>query len=70
MEITMPKFTVNNKDYSHKELNKIYDFFTQDQWDVIDQALDCYAQSEKYVGVVNDTGEIRDAMYQLLRTAY
>ena len=66
----MPKFTVNNKDYSHKELNKIYDFFSQDQWDVIDQALDCYAQSEKYVGVVNDTGEIRDAMYQLLRTAY
>tara|TARA_B100000287_G_scaffold205167_1_gene193575 strand:- start:21021 stop:21221 length:201 start_codon:yes stop_codon:yes gene_type:complete len=66
----MPSFTVNNKDYSHKELNKIYDFFTQDQWDVIDQALDCYAQSEKYVGVVNDTGEIRDAMYQLLRTAY
>jgi|TARA_R100000152_G_scaffold18783_1_gene10722 hypothetical protein len=66
----MPSFTVNNKDYSHKELNKIYDFFTQDQWDVIDQALDCYAQSEKYVGVINDTGEIRDAMYQLLRTAY
>ena len=66
----MPSFTVNNKDYSHKELNKIYDFFSQDQWDVIDQALDCYAQSEKYVGVVNDTGEIRDAMYQLLRTAY
>lgn len=66
----MSSFTVNNKDYSHKELNKIYDFFSQDQWDVIDQALDCYAQSEKYVGVVNDTGEIRDAMYQLLRTAY
>ena len=66
----MSSFTVNNKDYSHKELNKIYDFFTQAQWDVIDQALDCYAQSEKYVGVVNDTGEIRDAMYQLLRTAY
>ena len=70
MEIAMTKFTINKKDYSHKELNKIYDFFSQDQWDVIDQALDCYAQSEKYVGVVNDTGEIRDAMYQLLRTAY
>ena len=48
----MSSFTVNNKDYSHKELNKIYDFFSQAQWDVIDQALDCYAQSEKYVGVV------------------
>ena len=66
----MTKFTVNNKDYSHKELNKIYDFFTQDQWDVIDQALDCYAQSGNYVGIVNDTHEVRDAMYSLLRSAY
>tara|TARA_Y100001970_G_scaffold271809_2_gene367703 strand:+ start:513 stop:713 length:201 start_codon:yes stop_codon:yes gene_type:complete len=66
----MTKFTVNNKDYSNRELNLMYDFFSQDQWDVIDQALDCYAQSEKYVGVVNDTGEIRDAMYTLLRSAY
>ena len=66
----MSSLAVNNKDFSNKELNKIYDFFTQAQWDVIDQALDCYAQSENYFGVVNDTGEIRDAMYQLLRTAY
>ena len=63
-------FTVNNKDYSHKELNTMYEFFTQAQWDVIDQALDCYAQSENYVGVVTDTHEVRDAMYALLRSAY
>ena len=50
----MTKFTVNNREYSHRELNTMYDFFTQVQWDVIDQALDCYAQSGKYVGVVND----------------
>ena len=66
----MPKFTVNNKDYSHKELNKIYDFFTQDQWDVIDQALDCYSKSQKYEGIEEDTHQIRDAMYSLLRSAY
>ena len=66
----MTSFTVNNKDYSHKELNTMYDFFTQAQWDVIDQALDCYAQSENYVGVVSDTHEVRDAMYALLRSAY
>ena len=66
----MPKFTVNNKDYSHKELNKIYDFFTQVQWDVIDQALDCYSQSQKYEGIEEDTHQIRDAMYTLLRSAY
>ena len=63
-------FTVNNKDYSHKELNTMYEFFTQAQWDVIDQALDCYAQSENYVGVITDTHEVRDAMYALLRSAY
>ena len=66
----MPKFTVNNKDYSHKELNKMYDFFTQVQWDVIDQALDCYAQTQKYEGIVEDTHQVRDAMYTLLRSAY
>ena len=66
----MPKFTVNNKDYSHKELNTMYDFFTQVQWDVIDQALDCYSQSQKYEGIEEDTPQIRDAMYTLLRSAY
>ena len=66
----MPKFTVNNKDYSHKELNTMYDFFSQDQWDVIDQALDCYAQTKRYEGIEEDTHQVRDAMYTLLRGAY
>ena len=66
----MTTFTVNDKEYSNRELNTMYEFFTQDQWDVIDQALDCYAQSGSYVGVVNDTHEVRDAMYTLLRSAY
>ena len=66
----MPKFTVNNKDYSHNELNLMYDFFSQVQCDVIDQALDCYSQSQKYEGIEEDTHQIRDAMYSLLRSAY
>ena len=66
----MTTFTVNNKDYSHKELNTMYDFFSQDQWDVIDQALDCYAQTKRYEGIVEDTHQVRDAMYTLLRSAY
>ena len=67
----MTKFTVNNKDYSHKELNTMYDFFSQEQWDVIDQALDCYAQTMgDYEGIVEDTHQVRDAMYTLLRSAY
>ena len=48
----------------------MYDFFTQVQWDVIDQALDCYSQSQKYEGIEEDTHQIRDAMYSLLRSAY
>ena len=29
----MTTFTINNKEYTHKELNLMWDFFTQDQWD-------------------------------------
>ena len=31
----MPTFTINNKEYTHNELNLMWDFFTQDQWDSI-----------------------------------
>ena len=48
----------------------MYDFFSQDQWDVIDQALDCYAQTKRYEGIEEDTHQVRDAMYTLLRGAY
>ena len=54
----MTKFTVNDKDYSHRELNLMYDFFTQVQWDVIDQALDCYSQSQKYEGIEEDAARV------------
>ena len=66
----MTTFTINNKEYTHKELNLMWDFFTQDQWDVIDQALDCYAQTKRYEGIEEDTHQVRDAMYTLLRSAY
>ena len=33
--IIMTTFTINNKEYTHKELNLMWDFFTQDQWDHI-----------------------------------
>ena len=48
----------------------MYDFFSQELWDVIDQALDCYAQTKRYEGIVEDTHQVRDAMYTLLRSAY
>ena len=47
----MTLFTINNKDYTHKELNLIRDFFTDDQWNIIDYALDEYKQSgRKFLG--------------------
>ena len=66
----MTTFTVNNKEYSHRELNTMYEFFTQVQWDVIDQAHDCYAQSQLYEANEEETHQDRDAMYVLLRSAY
>ena len=33
--IIMTTFTINNKEYTHNELNLMWDFFTQDQWDSI-----------------------------------
>ena len=33
--IIMTTFTINNKEYTHNELNLMWDFFTEDQWDHI-----------------------------------
>tara|TARA_B100000519_G_C14069272_1_gene355970 strand:- start:238 stop:441 length:204 start_codon:yes stop_codon:yes gene_type:complete len=67
----MTTFTINNKDYSHKELNLIRDFFTNQQWNIIDYALDEYKQSGEVVDVdVKPIKEVIDVMYELLRTSY
>ena len=67
----MTTFTINNKDYSHKELNLIRDFFTDQQWNIIDYALDEYKQSGEVVDVdVKPIKEVIDVMYELLRTSY
>ena len=33
--IIMTTFTINNKEYTHNELNLMWDLFTEDQWDRI-----------------------------------
>ena len=67
----MTLFTINNKDYTHKELNLIRDFFTDDQWNIIDYALDEYKQSWEVVEVdVQPITKVRDVMYELIRTSY
>ena len=70
-QTTMTLFTINNKDYTHKELNLIRDFFTDDQWNIIDYALDEYKQSGEVVEVdVKPITKVRDVMYELIRTSY
>ena len=67
----MTLFTINNKDYTHKELNLIRDFFTDDQWNIIYYALDEYKQSGEVVEVdVQPITKVRDVMYELIRTSY
>ena len=42
----MTTFTINNKEYTHKELNLMWDFFTEDQWDLILSSLDSFKDDE------------------------
>ena len=66
----MSIFTVNNKEYTHKELNLMWDFFTEDQWDLIVTSLrnieDDDADSPYNEGI-NPTIE---SIQQLWRSAY
>ena len=66
----MTKFTINNKEYTHKELNLMWDFFTEDQWDLIVTSLrnieDDDADSPYNEGI-NPTIE---SIQQLWRSAY
>ena len=61
------KFTVNNKEISHKDLNTVRDFFTDDQWDLIDKALSEYQDHDDYTDDCKDT---LDVIYQLFRSSY
>ena len=67
----MTTFTINNKEYTHNELNTMYDFFTDEQWNIITSALDEYRQSGEVVGVdVQPIKDIREVMFELFRGAY
>ena len=37
--------TINEKNYSHNDINLVREFFTEEQWDVIDSALSEYQLS-------------------------
>ena len=60
-------FQINNKEISHKDLNVVRDFFTDEQWDVIDYALSEYQDHDDYT---NKCKEVLDVISQLFRTSY
>jgi len=65
----MTKFTINNKEYTHKELNLLWDFFTEDQWDLILSSLDSFKDddNEEYNKGIPQT---IDTIQQLWRSSY
>ena len=65
----MTKFTINNKEYTHKELNLLWDFFTEDQWDLILSSLDSFKDddNEEYNKGIPQT---IDTLQQLWRSSY
>ena len=62
----MTKFTINNKEYTHKELNLLWDFFTEDQWDLILSSLDAFNVVDAHEGIP----ETIDTIQELWRSSY
>ena len=61
------KFDVNNKQISHKDLNIVRDFFTDDQWDLIYDAVSEYKEFPGKEDLARDT---ESAISQLFRASY
>ena len=61
------KFEINGKQVAHKDLNTVRDFFTDDQWDVIYDALSEY---QDYPEKEDLTRETISAISQLFASSY
>ena len=59
--------TINGKDYSHKDINLIRDFFTDEQWDLIDSSLSEYQDHEDSTVICKES---LDIMHNIFRSAY
>ena len=57
----------NLKKYSESELQTVRNFFTDEQWDVIDYALSEYQDHEDYTEKCKET---LDIMGNIFRSAY
>ena len=63
----MTKFEVNGKQIAHKDLNTVRDFFTDEQWDLIDSALSEYQDHDDCTEKCKET---LDVIGDLFRTSY
>ena len=59
--------TINGKDYTHKDVNLIRDFFTDEQWDCIFDAVSEYQDHEDST---EKCKEVLDVIGQLFRSSY
>ena len=67
--------TINGKSYSHKQINLIRDFFTDDQWTLIDGALSEFKDHDpeflnEVYGSENILTETLDIISEVYRSAY
>lgn len=63
-------FTINGKDYTHKELNLMWDFFSEDQWDLIITSLNNIKDDDDDSEYNKDIPETIETIQQLWRSAY
>ena len=59
--------TINEKNYSHNDINLVREFFTDEQWDVIDSALSEYQDHDESYEIVNET---LDVIGHVFRSAF
>ena len=60
-------FEVNGKKISHKDLNIVRDFFTDEQWDLIDSSLSEYQDHDDSTVKCKET---LDIIGNIFRSAY
>ena len=60
-------FEVNKKQISHKDLNTVRDFFTDEQWDLIYDAVSEYKEFPGKEDLARDT---ESAISELFRASY
>ena len=61
------KFDINGKQIAHKDLNTVRDFFTDEQWDCIFDALNEYQDMPDKEDLVKETISV---IGDLFRTSY